>query len=60
MLGSPAKLTHVPTGIVKSVLQVMHRLTSSRVYGPFEFVTTILSNDMVAPAFGQDTLGDYF
>lgn len=60
VLERPAKISHIPAVLVKCIIKVMRLITGSKIYGPFEFVATILSNDMTAPAFGQDKLRDYF
>lgn len=60
VLERPAKISHIPAVLVKCIIKVMRLITGSKRYGPFEFVATILSNDMTAPAFGQDKLKDYF
>lgn len=60
VLGKPVKIIHLPIGIVKSASNIMRWLMSSKTYGPFEFVATILSQNMVAPPFGNDRLQNYF
>ena len=58
--GKPVKITHVPQWLIKSVINIMRKITSSKTYGPFEFVATILSREMIAPAYGTEELINYF
>ncbi|TAM98864.1 MAG: SDR family oxidoreductase [Chitinophagaceae bacterium] len=60
VLGKPRKIIHLPMGIVKGAANIMRWLMSSKTYGPFEFVATILSQNMVAPSFGSDKLENHF
>jgi len=56
----PPVIRHIPYWLVKCSLGIMRTFTSVKVYGPFEFAATILSNDMIAPAYGNHKLRDYF
>ncbi|GAB3349312.1 SDR family oxidoreductase [Arachidicoccus ginsenosidivorans] len=59
-LNKPAKITHIPAWLCKVVIFLMRKLTSSKTYGPFEFVATMLTKEMVAPFYGSDDLLEYF
>lgn len=58
--GKQPKIMHIPMWLTKFILGMMRRFTSSKIYGPFEFLITILSHDMIAPSFGTYQLKDYF
>lgn len=58
--GKPEKITHIPLWLVNGMLNLSRLLLSSKTYGPFEFVATILSHNMIAPPYGNDKLRDYF
>lgn len=62
VLGKPEKIRSIPfpSWLEKSLLGLLRTFTPVRIYGPIEFLLTILSTDMVAPAFGQHTLEEYF
>jgi hypothetical protein len=50
----------MPLWLKNMILWFMRLFTSSRTYGPVEFVMTALSMDGVAPAYGTERLRDYF
>lgn len=54
------KIIHIPRWIPELLVRIARIFTSSKIYGPFEFVETVLTRDMIAPAFGRYRLGDYF
>lgn len=54
------KLIHIPEWFTKGVLWMLRRFTGSRFYGPIEFFITVLSTDLVAPAYGSNSLEEYF
>jgi len=59
-LNKPPKITHIPSWLCKVIIYIMRKLTSSKTYGPFEFVATMLTQEMVAPLYGSDGLPEYF
>ncbi|MBS1814314.1 MAG: SDR family oxidoreductase [Acidobacteria bacterium] len=54
------RVVHLPDGLRRFVLALLRIVTSSRFYGPVEFVLTMLATDMVAPVFGSQRLSEYF
>lgn len=58
--GNRKKITHIPASIAKILLAIIRTLTSSRFYGPVEFLVTVLTRDMTAPPYGRHTLKKYF
>jgi uncharacterized protein YbjT (DUF2867 family) len=58
--GKKPKSTHVPNGVRKTILFVLRTFASSRVYGPIEFLMTVLSMDLIAPKYGTHILKAYF
>lgn len=55
-----AKISCMPLWLKNTILWLMRRFTSSKTYGPIEFLMTALSMDGVAPACGKEKLKDYF
>ncbi|WP_329468442.1 SDR family oxidoreductase [Streptomyces sp. NBC_01431] len=59
-LGTTPRITHIPAGLLKTGLVLMHRLTPLRVYGIVEFPLTVLTHDVLSPTTGQRHLADYY
>lgn len=53
-------IVHLPDWSRRLIVFILRRLTSSRTYGPVEFVLAVMARDMVAPGYGQHTLNEYF
>lgn len=60
VLNKKIKITHLPNWVSRFILSFLRTFTSSKTYGPIEFLITVLSMDMIAPAYGRQTLRAYF
>jgi uncharacterized protein YbjT (DUF2867 family) len=58
--GKNKKITHIPQWMAQSALHLLKTFTSSKTYGPIEFLMAMLSQDMIAPPRGTNTLKEYF
>ena len=56
----PLKMRRIPIWLRNILLTILRKFTSVNTYGPLEFFMTVLSMDMVAPAFGQHHLKEFF
>ena len=56
----PVKISYMPEWIRKTILWSARTFSSSKKYGPMEFFFTVLSMDMLAPAYGEQRLSDFF
>lgn len=54
------KITHIPNWLQGTILFLLRSFTSSKTYGPVEFIMTVLTMDMVAPQYGDYTLEKFF
>jgi uncharacterized protein YbjT (DUF2867 family) len=54
------KITFLPVALKDLILFILRKFTSSKTYGPVEFILTVLTMDMTAPAYGQHVLSEYF
>jgi hypothetical protein len=54
------KIAHIPNSLTKIILPALRTCTSSKFYGPIEFLITVLSMDLIAPKHGNHTLKKYF
>ncbi len=59
-LNKKERISHFPDWTRKFTLWLMRTFTSTKTYGPIEFFLTVMSEDMIAPRFGNKTLDDYF
>ncbi len=60
VLGQPRKITCVPKPIISATVGAMRWLTPARVYGPVEFMASVMTMDVVGEPHGQRRLEDYF
>lgn len=56
----PVKISYMPEWIRKTILWSARTFSSSKKYGPLEFFFTVLAMDMLAPAYGEQRLSDFF
>jgi uncharacterized protein YbjT (DUF2867 family) len=59
-LGTTPRISHIPAGLLTSVLALMRRLTPLRVHGVVEFPLTVLTHDVVSPTTGRRHLLDHY
>ncbi|MGW4568983.1 SDR family oxidoreductase [Streptomyces sp. NPDC004561] len=59
-LDRPARITHLPLGMLKIGLMLLRRLTPVRIHGVLEFPLTVLTQDVIAPTVGRRRLADHF
>jgi uncharacterized protein YbjT (DUF2867 family) len=59
-LGKKEKITYVPLWVRDVVLFLIRSITSSKTYGPIEFLLTVLTMDLVAPQYGNEDLSEFF
>jgi len=60
VLNKKAKISSLPVWMIKIILPLMRMLTSSKVYGPFEFMASIMTMDVVGELYGKNKLRDFF
>jgi uncharacterized protein YbjT (DUF2867 family) len=60
ILDKPVKVTYVPVWICNLLSKCLPKIVPKSRSGPIEFLLTVLSHDMIAPAHGHRTLKSYF
>jgi len=60
VLDKEPKIRYIPEWMRKMILWSARTFSSSKTYGPMEFFFTVLSMNMIAPAYGRHTLLEYF
>ena len=46
--------------MIKIILPIMRTFTSSKTYGPIEFMMTVMTMDVVGDIYGKEKLKDFF
>jgi len=54
------KVSGFPVWMKNVTLWLARTFTSVKTYGPLEFFMTVLSNDMIAPKYGNKTLDEFY
>ena len=58
--GTELKVIHIPNWVRTALIRMVRIFSGSRVYGPIEFLLTVMAIDMVAPEYGKLRLKEYF
>ena len=56
----PIKISRLPLWMIKIILPVMRTLTSSKTYGPVEFMMTVMTMDVVGEKYGNRKLESFY
>lgn len=59
-LGATPRITCIPASVAKIPLWLARKLTPERIYGPMEFILTVITRNMVGTAWGKQELGEFF
>jgi len=59
-LNKKVKVSYMPEWMRKTILWFARSFSSSKKYGPMEFLFTVLAMDMLAPKYGTHSLAAYF
>jgi len=56
----PIKISRLPMWMIKIILPVMRTFTSSKTYGPIEFMMSVMTLDVVGETYGKEKLEDFY
>ncbi len=59
-LHKKVKISRVPIWLSRFMLYLMRTFSSSKTYGPVEFMISVLTMDVVAPSQGKENLSDFY
>ncbi len=59
-VNKPAKITAIPKGLVSAAVAAMRWLAPVSVYGPIQFMASVMTMDVVTEKHGQHTLKEHF
>lgn len=60
VLNKEAKISTLPMWIIRIILPLMRTFTSSKTYGPLEFMMSVMTIDVVGELYGKESLSDFF
>jgi uncharacterized protein YbjT (DUF2867 family) len=60
VLDQPAKITCVPKRLVSVIVGALRWLTPTKVYGPVQFMASVMTMDVVGQQYGRRRLEDHF
>ena len=56
----PLKIIHLPDWMRKLTIWCLRTFTSVKTYGPIEFFLTLMTEDNIAPTYGEQRLKDFY
>lgn len=60
VLDKKTKISSLPIWILNIILLLLRLVTSSKVYGPFEFMASVMTMDVVGDSYGKERLENFF
>ncbi len=60
VLNKEIKISVLPNWMIKIILPLMRTFTSSKVYGPIEFMMTVMTMDVVGEKYGKEKLEAFY
>jgi uncharacterized protein YbjT (DUF2867 family) len=60
VLNKNKKISKLPMWMIRMILPIMRTFTSSKTYGPLEFMMSIMTMDVIGKLYGNERLEDFF
>ena len=60
VLNKKVKISTLPIWMIRIILPIMRTFTSSKTYGPLEFMMSVMTMDVVGELYGKERLKDFF
>jgi len=60
VLSKPEKITCVPKSLVSATVGALRWLAPAKVYGPVEFMASVMTMDVIGQSYGQRRLSEHF
>jgi len=60
VINKKPKISTLPIWMIRIILPLMRTFTSSKTYGPLEFMMSVMTMDVVGDPYGKERLGDFF
>ncbi len=59
-LKKTTKISTLPLWMIRMILPLMRAVTSSKTYGPLEFMMSVMTMDVIGKLYGKEKLSDFF
>ena len=60
VLNKEPKISTLPVWMIRIILPVLRTFTSSKTYGPLEFMMSVMTMDVMGGRYGKEKLSDFF
>jgi len=60
VLKKTTKISTLPLWMIRMILPIMRTFTSSKTYGPLEFMMSVMTMDVIGKLYGKEKLSDFF
>lgn len=60
VLNKEAKISVLPMWMIRLILPLMRAFTSTKTYGPLEFMMTIMTMDVIGDSYGVEQLEEFY
>ena len=60
VLNKPAKISTLPIWMIRIILPIIRTLTTSKTYGPLEFMMSVMTMDVLGELYGKYNLKNFF
>jgi len=60
VLNENKKISKLPMWMIRMILPIIRTFTSSKTYGPLEFMLSIMTMDVIGKLYGNERLEDFF
>lgn len=60
VLNKKAKISTLPIWMIRIILPLIRTFTSSKTYGPLEFMMSVMTMDVVGELYGKERLEDFY
>jgi len=60
LIQEDVKISTLPLWMIRIILPLMRIFTTSKTYGPVEFMMSIMTMDVIGELYGKERLEDFF
>ncbi len=60
IINKKTRISKLPMWMIRMILPIMRTFTSSKTYGPIEFMMSIMTMDVIGQLYGRERLSDFF
>jgi nucleoside-diphosphate-sugar epimerase len=60
VLNKSSKISYLPVWMIRIILPLIKTFTTSKTYGPVEFMMSVMTMDVVGESYGKEKLQDFY